>query len=366
MEMVGQLGGGIAHDFNNLLTPIITSLELLRRRLEEERSLRLIDAALHAADRARTLVGRLLTFARRQTLSPQTVDLHDLLSNMTELIQRSLGPLIKVVVDVPEVIPPVFIDPQQLELGVLNLAINARDAMSQKGCLSVCASVSTLVEGEVAGVPAGRFVRLTISDDGCGMDEAVLEKCVEPFFSTKGVGQGTGLGLSMVHGLALQSGGGVSIASKVGKGTDVTLWIPISEEPLKTPGREPTAPEAQARQHLHVLLVDDEEAVRYTTALQLRDMGYVVTEAASAAAARQLVDTGLHPDVLITDYMMPEQTGVQLAKALRALIADLPVLIITGYIDKLAASAEPFELLSKPYTREEIASRITHITNSNR
>jgi PAS domain S-box-containing protein len=366
MEMIGQLGGGIAHDFNNLLTPIITSLELLRRRLEEERSLRLIDAALHAADRARTLVGRLLTFARRQTLSPQTVDLHDLLSNMTELIQRSLGPLITVVVDVPEVIPPVFIDPQQLELGVLNLAINARDAMSQKGCLSVCASVSTLVEGEVAGVPAGRFVRLTISDDGCGMDEAVLEKCVEPFFSTKGVGQGTGLGLSMVHGLALQSGGGVSIASKVGKGTDVTLWIPISEEPLKMPGREPSAPEAQARQHLHVLLVDDEEAVRYTTALQLRDMGYVVTEAASAAAARQLVDTGLHPDVLITDYMMPEQTGVQLAKALRALIADLPVLIITGYIDKLAASAEPFELLSKPYTREEIASRITHITNSNR
>jgi PAS domain S-box-containing protein len=365
MEMVGQLGGGIAHDFNNLLTPIITSLELLRRRLEEERSLRLVDAALHAADRARTLVGRLLTFARRQTLSPQTVDLPDLLSNMTELIQRSLGPLIKVDIDVPEVIPPVFIDPQQLELGVLNLAINARDAMFQEGSLRISASISTLVEGEVSGVPAGHFVILTISDDGCGMDEAVLAKCVEPFFSTKGVGQGTGLGLSMVHGLTLQSGGGFSIASKVGKGTDVSLWIPVAEKPLKTSEREPQPQEEQAHQHLHVLLVDDEEAVRYTTALQLRDMGYLVTEASSAATATQLVNSGLHPDVLITDYMMPEQTGIQLAEALRALIADLPVLVVTGYVDKVTPNNELFELLSKPYTRAEIASRLARITHRN-
>jgi CheY-like chemotaxis protein len=284
---------------------------------------------------------------------------------MTELIQRSLGPLIKVDIDVPEVIPPVFIDPQQLELGVLNLAINARDAMFQEGNLRISASISTLVEGEVSGVPAGHFVRLTVSDDGCGMDKAVLAKCVEPFFSTKGVGQGTGLGLSMVHGLALQSGGGFSIASKMGKGTDVSLWIPVAEKPLKTSEREPQPQEEQAHQHLHVLLVDDEEAVRYTTALQLRDMGYLVTEASSAATATQLVNSGLHPDVLITDYMMPEQTGIQLAEALRAIIADLPVLVVTGYVDKVTPNNELFELLSKPYTRAEIASRLARIMHRN-
>lgn len=365
MEMVGQLGGGIAHDFNNLLTPIITSMELLHRRLEDERSLRLIDAALHAADRARTLVGRLLSFARRQTLSPHAIDLRVLLTDMMELIQRSLGPMVQVVVNVPDTIPAVYIDPQQLELSILNLAINARDAMPQKGRLTISASSSTLVEGEHSSVPAGHFVKLTIGDNGCGMDEAVLAKCIEPFFSTKGVGKGTGLGLSMVHGLALQSGGGFSIASKVGEGTDVSLWIPVAELPAQSSEQKPQGRDAEARQHLHILLVDDEEAIRYTTALQLRDMGFVVTEAASAAAATQWVKSGLHPDVLITDYMMPEQNGIQLANALRMLIAHLPVLIITGYSDKITPDAEPFEVLSKPYTRAEIALRIAHITGIN-
>jgi PAS domain S-box-containing protein len=365
MEMVGQLGGGIAHDFNNLLTPIITSMELLHRRLEDERSLRLIDAALHAADRARTLVGRLLSFARRQTLSPHAIDLRVLLTDMMELIQRSLGPMVQVVVNVPDTIPAVYIDPQQLELSILNLAINARDAMPQKGRLTISASSSTLIEGEHASVPAGHFVKLTIGDNGCGMDEAVLAKCIEPFFSTKGVGKGTGLGLSMVHGLALQSGGGFSIASKVGEGTDVSLWIPVAELPAQSSEQKTQGRDAEARQHLHVLLVDDEEAIRYTTALQLRDMGFVVTEAASAAAATQWVKSGLHPDVLITDYMMPEQNGIQLANALRMLIAHLPVLIITGYSDKITPDAEPFEVLSKPYTRAEIALRIAHITGIN-
>jgi len=358
-EMVGQLGGGIAHDFNNLLTPIMTSLELLRRQPEaNERSSRLIGAALQAADRARILVGRLLTFARRQTLKPQAVALDLLVNDMRELIQRSLGPMIRVTVDIPPALPKVFIDPHQLELGILNLAVNARDAIDEQGCLRINACAQAFAEPSAHGLAAGSYVRLSVADDGCGMSEAVLRRCVEPFYSTKGVGKGTGLGLSMVQGLALQSGGGFSIQSAPGSGTQVDVWLPVSKAGSEDGRSCEAEPVPVAAQPFHVLLVDDEELVRYTTALQLRDLGYQVTEAGSASVALRMVEAGLRPDILVTDQLMAEQNGAQLAMTLRTRLPELPVLIITGYTQQTAAQLHGFEVLAKPFSRADIAARV--------
>ncbi len=230
MEMVGQLTGGIAHDFNNLLTPIMASLELIRRRLDDARSTDLIDGALQSAERARNLVGRLLTFARRQTLKPQAVALRELVEGMHDLIERSLGPTIEVRIEIPERLPAVVVDPHQFELAILNLAVNARDAMGEGGRLEIGARTDLVIDGAVDGLGAGHYVCLEVADNGGGMPAEVLARCMEPFFSTKGVGKGTGLGLSMVQGLVAQSGGGLGIHSEIGKGTRVSIWLPITAE----------------------------------------------------------------------------------------------------------------------------------------
>ncbi|TDV56770.1 PAS domain S-box-containing protein [Pseudomonas graminis] len=366
IEMVGQLGGGIAHDFNNLLTPIMTSLELLRRQpVSNDRSHRLIDAALQAADRARILVGRLLTFARRQTLKPQVVALDSLVNDMRDLIQRSLGPTIEVVVEIPADLPNILIDPHQLELGVLNLAVNARDAIAERGYLKISAHPEVIAESPGLGpAPAqGCYVRLTVSDNGSGMSEEVLQRCVEPFYSTKGVGKGTGLGLSMVQGLALQSGGGFDVQSTPGLGTRVDIWLPVSSADVLTPvqGEGDSAPGAD--HPFNVLVVDDEELVRYTVALQLRDLGYRVTEAASPSAAEQMVSAGLRPDVLITDQLMAEKSGTQLALSLREVLPALPVLVVTGYTSESSMQIAGFEVLAKPFSRADIASKVAQVIN---
>lgn len=364
IEMVGQLGGGIAHDFNNLLTPIMTSLELLRRQpVSNDRSHRLIDAALQAADRARILVGRLLTFARRQTLKPQVVALHSLVNDMRDLIQRSLGPTIEVIVEIPADLPNILIDPHQLELGVLNLAVNARDAIAERGYLKISARPEVVADSPGLG-PApsqGSYVRLTVSDNGSGMSEEVLQRCVEPFYSTKGVGKGTGLGLSMMQGLALQSGGGFDIQSTPGLGTRVDIWLPVSSaDVLKV--AEGEGDSALGADHpFHVLVVDDEELVRYTVALQLRDLGYRVTEAASPSAAEQMVGAGLRPDVLITDQLMAEKSGTQLALSLREVLPALPVLVVTGYTSESSTQIAGFEVLAKPFSRADIASKVAQV-----
>ncbi|MGA3682671.1 PAS domain-containing protein [Pseudomonas graminis] len=366
IEMVGQLGGGIAHDFNNLLTPIMTSLELLRRQpVSNDRSHRLIDAALQAADRARILVGRLLTFARRQTLKPQVVALDSLVNDMRDLIQRSLGPTIEVIVEIPADLPNILIDPHQLELGVLNLAVNARDAIAERGYLKISARPEVIADSPGLGpAPAqGCYVRLTVSDNGSGMTEEVLQRCVEPFYSTKGVGKGTGLGLSMVQGLALQSGGGFDVQSAPGLGTRVDIWLPVSSADVLTPA-EGEGDSAPAADHpFHVLVVDDEELVRYTVALQLRDLGYRVTEAASPSAAEQMVSAGLRPDVLITDQLMAEKSGTQLALSLREVLPALPVLVVTGYTSDSSTQIAGFEMLAKPFSRADIASKVAQVIN---
>ncbi len=306
MEMVGQLTGGIAHDFNNLLTPIMASLELIRRRLDDARSIDLIDGALQSAERARNLVGRLLTFARRQTLKPQAVALRELVEGMHDLIERSLGPTIEVRIEIPERLPAVVVDPHQFELAILNLAVNARDAMGEGGRLEIGARTDLVIDGAVDGLGAGRYVCLEVADNGGGMPAEVLARCMEPFFSTKGVGKGTGLGLSMVQGLVAQSGGGLGIHSEIGKGTRVSIWLPITAEQTQSTAEScPDAPEAL--RPTHVLLVDDDRMVRYTTALLLGDLGYQVSEAASAEEALGEVERGLAPDLLVTDHLSGRQ-----------------------------------------------------------
>jgi CheY-like chemotaxis protein len=291
------------------------------------------------------------------------VALATLVNDMRDLIIRSLGPMIEVAIDIPSQLPAVIVDPHQLELAILNLAVNARDAMDDGGRLEISAALDDVPSGAVRGLSAGRYARLTISDNGSGMSAETLRRCVDPFFSTKGIGKGTGLGLSMVQGLAAQSGGGLGIESEVGLGTRVSMWLPITASQAASEGDEP-ADAPLAPRPTRVLLVDDEEMVRQTTIMQLQDLGYQVTEAASAAAALRLIDQGLAPDVLVTDHIMPDKTGAQLARELRQRIPSLPVLIITGYSNHTPAPMRGFEILAKPFRRTELAARLVQLLNA--
>ncbi|MFJ4067634.1 ATP-binding protein [Pseudomonas sp. NPDC089996] len=360
LEMIGQLTGGIAHDLNNMLTPIIASFELLRRHPQSERAPRLIDGGLQAAERARNLVGRLLSFARRQTLKPQAVSLAALVEDMHELMARSLGPTIAVQVQIDPALPAVLADPHQLELALLNLVVNARDALPEGGTLAIAAGLDSDGPPRPAGVAAARLLWLQVRDNGCGMDEEQLRRCVEPFYSTKGVGKGTGLGLPMVQGLAVQSGGGFDICSSPGLGTAATLWLPLSEVAASCPHDE-VSEVRQAERPSRVLLVDDEEIVRHATALQLRDLGYEVTEAPGPAEALHLVAQGWLPDVLVTDHVMAEMTGVRFAQQMREHQLDLPVLIITGYANLTPRELKGFEVLRKPYRQAELAQSVARL-----
>ncbi|MBV8915818.1 MAG: response regulator, partial [Acetobacteraceae bacterium] len=359
LETLGELTGGVAHDFNNLLTPVMSGLHLLGRWHGDERSQRMISAALQSAERARTLIQRLLAFARRQALAPQPVDPATLVAGMRELITRSLGPAIRVNIEVPASLPPALVDPNQLELALLNLAVNARDAMEGQGggTLTIVAQADTIAGAGTAALAPGRYVRFQVTDTGCGMDETTRARAVEPFFSTKEVGKGTGLGLSMVHGLAVQSGGAFRLASAVGAGTTATLWLPVAlEAPVPVAAPEPVAPSAPRRATL--LLVDDERLVRASTAGLLEELGYEVAEAGSAAEALDLVRTGLVPELVVTDHMMPGMTGVRLAAELREKIPDLPVLMITGYASLRPEDTLGLEVLAKPFAFADLATRI--------
>ena len=358
MDTIGQLTGGVAHDFNNLLTPIVGSLDMLRRRhADDDRSQRYIGGALQAAERASTLTQRLLAFARRQALIPQSVDVAALVQGMTDLVQRSIGPGVHVTVELPMALPPVRIDPNQLELALLNLAVNARDAMPGGGRLTITAAAATVDGRGAIGVAAGDYVRLVARDTGIGMDKATLTRAVEPFFSTKGVGKGTGLGLSMIHGLAAQSGGTLMIESEVGRGTSIELWLPVSVEAAVGRTADDSAP-LPAPRHAKILLVDDEELVRSATADMLRDLGYDIVELPSATQAIAAMRGGLDIDVLVTDYLMPGMTGASLIHELRGAGLGLPTLLITGY----AATGEdvPADVprLAKPFRQSDLAGEI--------
>jgi PAS domain S-box-containing protein len=337
MEAMGQLTGGVAHDFNNLLTPILGTLDLLQRKhFGGEREQRLLTGALQSAERARTLVQRLLAFARRQPLQAVPVDIAGLIRDMGDLVASTTGPQIEVKVDAPDDLPAAKADPNQLEMALLNLSVNARDAMPDGGTLRISARAAMVDVGREGALAAGRYVCLSVADTGAGMDERTLARAVEPFFSTKGVGKGTGLGLSMVHGLASQLGGALTIQSRLGLGTNIELWLPQSEAAPETP--EPAIQDSEApTAHGRVLLVDDEEIVRISTADMLSDLGYAVVEAASAEEALELYDGGERFDIVVTDHLMPGMNGTQLADALSATQPHLRVLLVSGYAEGAAS-----------------------------
>lgn len=356
MEAMGQLTGGVAHDFNNLLTPIVGALDMLQRKgLGSEREQRLIAGAAQSAERAKVLVQRLLAFARRQPLQPVAVDVRTIVENMADLLSSTTGPQIKVVVEMEDALPSAKADANQLEMALLNLAVNARDAMPQGGVLRIRASAGAVPPNSDKRLRPGRYVRVSVADTGIGMDEATLSRAIEPFYSTKGVGKGTGLGLSMVHGLALQLGGVLTIKSKSGLGTNVELWLPQTEE----------APESLSLHHVTessrtsgtVLLVEDEELVRLSTADMLSDLGFCVIEVSTAEEALDVVGNGVRLDLIVTDHLMPGMTGTELARLVRDQCPDLPVLIVSGYAE-VDGIAPDLPRLTKPFRKDELAATV--------
>ena len=354
MEAMGQLTGGVAHDFNNLLTPIVGSLDLLKRRgLGGEREQRLIDGAAQSAERARVLVQRLLAFARRQPLQAVPVDLDRLVAGMTELIASTTGPKIQLAVEIPARLPAAMVDPNQLEMALLNLAVNARDAMPEGGQLRLWA-VSERVATVNDDLRPGEYIRLSVADTGTGMDEETLARAVEPFYSTKGIGKGTGLGLSMVHGLASQLGGALRISSQVAVGTTVELWLPQALVAPAAAAENPRGVE-QSSSRGRVLLVDDEHLVRMSTADMLADLGFEVTETASAEDALTLMKQDEPFDLLVTDHMMPGMTGIDLARIVRAERPGLPMLLVSGYAEDHSLMPD-LPRLPKPFRADELAA----------
>jgi len=362
LETLGQLTGGVAHDFNNLLTPITGALDLLQRKYADEdpRSARLIANALLAADRAKTLLQRLLGFARRQTLQTSAIDVGGLVTGMRDLIASSVGPTVEVRVRYGSNLPPALADPNQLELAILNLCVNARDAMPDGGPLTITVEEVTISPGLEPALSPGLYVRLSVIDAGCGMDAATLARAVEPFYSTKETGRGTGLGLSMVHGLAAQLGGRFVLSSVLGQGTRADLYLPIADN-TPIPDRNSDARIAPTIDRpLAILLVDDEDLVRQGTAEMIRDLGHTVSEARSGAEALAMLTSGVAADVVITDYKMPRMDGAELARRLLDIHPVLPILIITGYT---GTTDDVLHLprLPKPFGQAEIAAALASL-----
>ena len=366
LETLGQLTGGVAHDFNNLLTPITGALDILHKQYgdKDQRSARLLTNAMKAADRARTLVQRLLGFARRQTLQTQPIDLVRLISGMRDLISSSIGPTIEVAIRPEEDLPLAIADPNQLELAILNLCVNARDAMPDGGRLTISVRREKVAKGAVPLLAPGDYVRLTVSDDGCGMSDETLHRAIEPFYSTKEIGRGTGLGLSMVHGLAAQLGGGFAISSELGQGTSVDLYLPAAAKSATEAGIAAKAAPRASERPLSVLLVDDEDLVRFATGEMVRELGHKVVEAGSGAEALEKLEQGLEVDVVITDYKMPRMDGADLAHRIREVRPGMPVLIITGYTG-ITDEALNLPRLAKPFGQAEIAAALGNLMAGN-
>ncbi|MBV8616535.1 MAG: PAS domain S-box protein [Acetobacteraceae bacterium] len=371
MEAVGQLTGGLAHDFNNLLTGIAGSLELLQARLAQGRLgdlERYATAAQGAARRAAALTHRLLAFARRQTLDPKPTDINRLVTGMEELIRRTMGPAVELEVVGAAGLWAALVDPNQLESALLNLCINARDAMPQGGRLTIETANKWLDAraGRERDLPPGQYLSLCVTDTGTGMTPDVARRAFDPFFTTKPLGLGTGLGLSMVYGFAQQSGGQVRIYSEVGQGTTVCLYLP--RHPGEADGAEAaeSGEAPRASQGEAVLVVDDEPTVRMLVADVLEDLGYTVLERADGAAGLRVLQAETRVDLLITDVGLPGgMNGRQLADAGRLLRPGLRVLFITGYAENAALGngrLEPgMHLLTKPFPMEALASRVKNI-----
>ena len=366
MEAVGQLTGGIAHDFNNLLTGIVGSLDLLQTRLNQGRTdnvARYIDAAMTSANRAAALTHRLLAFARRQPLIPKSVDANQLVVSLEDLLRRTIGEIIDLEIVVSDDLWFTLCDPNQLESALLNLAINARDAMPDGGKLTITTENARL-EGVTADTPAlspGDYICIGVTDTGTGMSAEVAARAFDPFFTTKPIGQGTGLGLSMIYGFARQSNGHVTIDSKLGQGTSVKLYLPRHHGDIAAPN--PSASRAEhAAAGETVLVVEDEPVVRAVILEMLADQGYQTLEAVDGPSGLQILRNHARIDLLVTDVGLPGMNGRQLADQARETRPDLKILFITGYAES-AAISEGFlqpgmEMITKPFDLDHLSRRV--------
>jgi PAS domain S-box-containing protein len=361
LEAIGRLTGGIAHDFNNLLTAILGNLELAQVRVTDAKVRRQLETAAGAGRRGAKLIQQLLAYSRKQHLEPRAVDVNALIGDMRDLLQRTLGGLVQVETDLAPGTWHASTDPTQLELVILNLAINARDAMPSGGALRI---ETGNVERGGAALPRelaeGDFVRIAVADTGTGMAPEILDRAMEPFFTTKDVGKGSGLGLPQVYGVAKQSGGTVRLSSTVGVGTTVELWLPRSAEALaRRPYGPPAAGTAGERGRGSLLIVDDEVDLRRLAASFLEAEGYVVKESASGSDALALLDGGARFDLALVDYAMPGMSGTEFVRLARKLVPSLRILYITGYADPIEATFTGNELvLTKPYTRLDLLQAV--------
>lgn len=361
LEAIGQLTGGVAHDFNNLLTAVLSSLELVRKYLPPDKRIeRLIDNAEQGARRGATLTQRLLAYARRQPLEVQPINLRTQVAGLVDLITPSLGPATQLVTRFEEDSLLALSDPSQLETAVLNLCINSRDAMPEGGQIEISGRRVRLEPGGPADLPAGEYAVLSVRDEGEGMDAETLAHAAEPFFTTKGVGKGSGLGLPMVHGLAAQSGGRLLLKSQKGQGTTAELWLPVAPEAIETVQADVVAPATPAPQHWRILAVDDDALVLMNTAMMLEDLGHTVHQAMSAQAALELIEGGLEIDLVVTDHAMPAMTGSQLAAVLAERRPDLRLMLVTGYAE-LTRQAADLPRLSKPFSQRDLASKVAEV-----
>ncbi|WP_445217203.1 ATP-binding protein [Bradyrhizobium sp. Pa8] len=360
IEAIGQLTGGVAHDFNNLLMVISGGLDMLDRQTDPARRRRLMDGMVQAAQRGASLTRQLLAFSRRQTLRPEPVDVASQMGGMRELLDRSLRGDVHVEFDFPDTLWPVEVDPGELELVILNLAVNARDAMPNGGTILVRGeNLPDLNDEQIAG----DYVRLSVVDTGVGMSPEILSRVFEPFFTTKEVGKGSGLGLAQVHGFATQSRGTVRIRSEVGRGTSIELYLPRS---LSIPSRERqlidlNMARPKKSNHGRILLVEDDDEVAALVSEMLGQLGYEVTHAASGAAALGALADGRAVDLVFSDVMMPGgMNGVELAREIKRRRSDIPVLLTSGYSEAAVHDAElaGLQILPKPYHIDELAAAL--------
>jgi len=363
MDAIGQLTGGIAHDFNNLLAAVLGGLDLIERRVKlEEAESKILGMTRRAAEQGSELVRRLLAFARRQQLAPSDIDIGRLSTTVTELLAHTLGGLVQLEWRAQARAWRAYADSAQLELALMNLILNARDAMPQGGKIEVTSRNAKAAADDRLGLPAGDYVVLTVTDSGAGIPADILEQVTEPFFTTKDVGKGTGLGLSMVYGFARQSGGAIEIRSEVGRGTIVEIWLPRAP----ASGKRRAAPQAPApdkakTRPLRILLVDDHDAVRETTAGLLCDMGHKVEAAANGPDLLEKLEAApAGYDLIVTDYAMPLMSGSDMLDLARKIRADLPGIIISGYADNrtIAQKSSEIVFLTKPFTHDQMKAAI--------
>jgi signal transduction histidine kinase len=367
MDAIGKLTGGIAHDFNNLLAAVLGGIGLIERRISlTEEQAKILTMTRRAAEQGSELVSRLLAFARRQKLEPGPIDMEKLSATVRDLLEHTLGGLVQLDWTPDENLWSAYADGTQLELALMNLIINARDAMPDGGIITVTGSNRTIDGENDLDLPRGDYVLLAVRDTGCGIAAEMIEQVMEPFFTTKDVGKGTGLGLSMVYGFARQSGGALRIDSKLDQGTCVEIWLPRAPETTKAaekPVDRTSQPEAQAR--LRILLADDHSAVRTTTAALLEDLGHEVREVADGAGLISLLEeqNGSY-DLIISDYAMPLVSGADVIGRARVLRPDLPCILITGYAETQSISRRPDDvpLLVKPFTPEQLSDAIRTAT----